>query len=325
MIRTSRLLPLIFFIALLCALSAPKSQADESERWFQTEIIIFEIRANNGSDSEGEELWPDDPGLPDYEASIELTPAIDIAATNDDEALDAQIPETKGTNGNATTTEVLISNTEQRQEQPFQQLPEEALTLTEIATKLENSANYVPILHLAWRQPVAAKEAAQAIYIHSNLEEGSLTASPGLTNINSLIAPPALTTAPLLLSTQSETGDTSETRVLNTLEGTIKLHLGRYLHLEADLLYRNQTEPLENNTFFMTLDEGEQLQTLFRMHQKRRMRSGELHYFDHPMLGLLAKITPYELPEIVIEPAPLLTTEDNSAPSTAGHSTEAPR
>ncbi len=33
------------------------------------------------------------------------------------------------------------------------------------------------------------------------------------------------------------------------------------------------------------------------MQQKRRMRSGETHYIDHPYLGLLILITPYDVPE----------------------------
>lgn len=38
------------------------------------------------------------------------------------------------------------------------------------------------------------------------------------------------------------------------------------------------------------------------LQQKRRMRSGELHYIDHPMLGLLIRISRYEF-EPFIEPA----------------------
>lgn len=41
--------------------------------------------------------------------------------------------------------------------------------------------------------------------------------------------------------------------------------------------------------------------------QKRRMRSKELHYIDHPAVGILLLITPYELP--INEPAPAETDE----------------
>ena len=34
----------------------------------------------------------------------------------------------------------------------------------------------------------------------------------------------------------------------------------------------------------------------YQLKQSRRVRSGELHFFDHPMIGLLIMIRPYELP-----------------------------
>ena len=35
----------------------------------------------------------------------------------------------------------------------------------------------------------------------------------------------------------------------------------------------------------------------YAFQQQRRMRSGELHYLDHPVIGLLVKVTPYESEE----------------------------
>lgn len=41
-----------------------------------------------------------------------------------------------------------------------------------------------------------------------------------------------------------------------------------------------------------------------KMDKPRRMRSRELHYLDHPLFGLLIRITPYRLPSpVVVEPA----------------------
>ncbi len=298
-------------LALLVSTPASaQNEAREDERWFQTEIIVFEIREKNATDSQ--EIWPDDPGLPDYEGSIELTPMADPAITVERaraaggrDVITPPPPEAELNEPHlsepAIVTNEAVSTTVPPQvarEQPFQQLPDEALTLTEIAEKLRDSQDYVPILHIAWRQPVAAKDKARAIYISSQQDENT----PELSTIHELISPPSdnETALPFVVA-QNETGENPSERALNTIDGIFKLHLGRYLHVEADLLYRSQTEPQENNTFFMTLDESEQPQTLFRMHQKRRMRSGELHYFDHPMFGLLVKIIPYELPKPAVE------------------------
>jgi len=340
MTRTSLTFPFILLGTLLSAPGNAQAEPDKEERWFQTEIIVFEIREKNTIDSQ--EIWPDDPGLPNYENSIELgslieaelqgdinlgseenpllsTPAISKNRLEIDNSTPIQLmtAETGGLvpAGMPHTTPITELPIEALppQEQPFQLLPDAALTLTELTKTLTNSNKYVPILNIAWRQPVASKEAAQTIYIHSHQEQIALATTPGLTSINTLMAPPGLSDTPMLLVAQNEAHMPPRDTSLKTLDGTIKIHLGRYLHLEADLLYRSQIEPLKNNTFFMNLDEIEQPQTLFRMHQKRRLRSGELHYFDHPMFGMLVKIIPYELPEPELEPE----LKENSEPDAA--------
>jgi hypothetical protein len=61
------------------------------------------------------------------------------------------------------------------------------------------------------------------------------------------------------------------------LTGTAKVHVKRYLHLDLDLLLETSNGPAPG---------------VFRMQAHRRMRSGQLHYIDHPILGALVRITP---------------------------------
>ena len=63
------------------------------------------------------------------------------------------------------------------------------------------------------------------------------------------------------------------------LQGTVSVALSRYLHLTADL----------------RLIESEAGASM-TLRETRRMRSGELHYLDHPRFGVLVRITPYEKP-----------------------------
>ncbi len=324
MTRTSLTFPFILLSMLLSSPGSAQSEPGKEERWFQTEIIVFEIREKNTIDSQ--EIWPDDPGLPNYENSIELSPAIEADLQGDINLEAEETPLLSTPTTSEDRLEIVSTEAENLapadlphtapveapppQEQPFQLLPDDELTLTEFTEKLADSIKYVPILNIAWRQPVASKEAAQTIYIHSNLEQIALATTPGLTSINTLMAPPGLSDTSMLLVAQNEADIPPHEVSLKTLDGTIKIHLGRYLHLEADLLYRSQIEPLKNSTFFMNFDEIEQPQTLFRMHQKRRLRSGELHYFDHPMFGMLVKIIPYELPEL----EPEMELKENSGP-----------
>lgn len=77
--------------------------------------------------------------------------------------------------------------------------------------------------------------------------------------------------------------------------------------LEADST--TSTTPFQNtgtstDNFWSLLDYQELLKSSFipdqivTMTQRRRMRSEELHHIDHPLFGLMVKLTPYEVPEI---------------------------
>ena len=56
------------------------------------------------------------------------------------------------------------------------------------------------------------------------------------------------------------------------LDGTIKVSVERYLHINLDLILNGR----------------------YRFTDHRRMRSGETHYIDHPMLGALVLVSPLE-------------------------------
>ena len=73
------------------------------------------------------------------------------------------------------------------------------------------------------------------------------------------------------------------------VSGAVTLTRGRYLHLALDLGLRASP---------VTTDAVDGLSPLmgrhFRLHESRRVRAGELHYFDHPRFGVLALVTPVE-------------------------------
>lgn len=58
------------------------------------------------------------------------------------------------------------------------------------------------------------------------------------------------------------------------VNGTVRLSLDRFLRLELDL----------------KLDDGSG--SPYELRQARRMRSGRVHYFDHPRFGVIALVTP---------------------------------
>ena len=110
------------------------------------------------------------------------------------------------------------------------------------------------------------------------------------------------------------------------LDGTVELVVSRYLHMHADLYYTTDVEwertviaegvgPDTAAGASNARDDdmttavaaaaapriargpGNRPMLSFPFEQQRRMRSGELHYLDHPLLGLLVLVTPYEAPD----------------------------
>ena len=78
------------------------------------------------------------------------------------------------------------------------------------------------------------------------------------------------------------------------IEGTVRVAVERYLHLYLDLKLVDTTLAVQTEYLDFELPE-------FRMQQKRRMRSKELHYFDHPKFGVIALITPYTPPAAPVD------------------------
>ena len=93
------------------------------------------------------------------------------------------------------------------------------------------------------------------------------------------------------------------------LEGTLTLYLSRYLHLVVDLALQKSAAtdeeslppPVEyadgryGDDYWYDPEEALQdLPVFFRIQENRIVRNGELRYFDHPKLGVLAKVTRVE-------------------------------
>lgn len=166
----------------------------------------------------------------------------------------------------------------------YQFLGKDALQLTDAAKRIRRSSRYTTLLHVAWQQPTYDRQQAQPIFFMEGMD------------------------APL---SADETGPPNPRFV-----GTITLSVERYLHLAADLLYR---QPVTQHSAIPVSDldlwydrpyptlrepqgpayrlESWQAVRGFRLKESRRMRSKRIHYLDHPFMGLVVVITPVKLPE----------------------------
>ena len=90
--------------------------------------------------------------------------------------------------------------------------------------------------------------------------------------------PPREEPEPLLV----QIGDADENRRF-PLEGWFAVTIGRYVHFQVHLQIR-----LDDNAF-----------ALYAEH--RRMRSGEIHYLDHPALGIIVRTEPVDIPRPLLD------------------------
>lgn len=99
--------------------------------------------------------------------------------------------------------------------------------------------------------------------------------------------PPRNAGEPLLLQVGPQSGSG------HALEGALQITLGRYLHFQAEL-WRPARRSAQTST---ASEPGEPEPFPYVvLSQSRAMRSGELHYLDHPQIGVLVRIDPVPAP-----------------------------
>jgi hypothetical protein len=169
----------------------------------------------------------------------------------------------------------------------FTVLPDSQKKLLKEARLLEKSQTRRILSHIAWRQPGLAKD--KAIWVNfKNMVDSKKILTP---------------------DNQAGSIDflTGEKQFSPYIQGKVKVILARYLHVDTDILYFAQPLPqsdvstvdldyagIPEATTQVNMNEPE----VFLLKQlRRRIRSKEMHYLDHPVMGMLLLITPYEKPE----------------------------
>ncbi len=93
-----------------------------------------------------------------------------------------------------------------------------------------------------------------------------------------------------------------KTNSKNTITGNFKLVLARYLHIYSQLDYQrnlNDTATEQAISNKETTEPSNETTAVkketYQINNHRRMRSKELHYIDHPLIGMLIQINPVKV------------------------------
>jgi hypothetical protein len=78
-----------------------------------------------------------------------------------------------------------------------------------------------------------------------------------------------------------------------TLDGLFRVHLNHYLYITADFNLLSLTTRSQEQT---TSSNDSSIMKSISFKQNRRVISGEIHYFDHPYIGMIVQIRKHERP-----------------------------
>ena len=325
-------------VAFACiALLASSGAAAQGERWYRVELLIF---TNEGTAAATAEQWNPTPALAYPGAARFLVdplqvktnlanyraghPDLDVDSIVDEYGRQIIVPRGELTSPldqveaprtprpmspvyaepvatEAVTTSTVPSVTTPGLPTPYTLLDKTQQEFSGKAAYMQKLGRYQTLLHESWVQPL-------------EVEKRSL---------------------PIVLDHSGDSGQWPQ------LQGSVKLYLSRYAHLETNLWLNTdggylprqwnmpapplgppslvvegpvlleevdiiveqpplagEEVPIEGGELNGELAEAEVLGPVYpyrhavTLQQKRRMRSGEVHYIDHPMFGMVIKLTP---------------------------------
>lgn len=137
-------------------------------------------------------------------------------------------------------------------------LPSDELRLNSLAQKIQRQHNYQLLLHIGWRQAFSRKDKPEQVVISN---AGSAIATQGW-----------------------------------QVNGLLSIDMNHYFDLTFNLIFSApwaEISRLAPNNYPANLNSGE---AYFQLLQKRRTRSGELNYIDHPVFGVFLEFFPLPKP-----------------------------
>ncbi|WP_285164936.1 peptidoglycan binding protein CsiV [Shewanella goraebulensis] len=315
-----------FAISIAALTAITVSIQAQAKTWFEVEVFVFERQSNSL------EQWQENTAMPANRKNIDLiTPMIsnDITGvalgltgcTSTDwtsSEVDCQDPLVSA---NKTTFPSQVPLSIAADEPQVAYLEEGPLLLAESQSEFADIIKTVrrekdvrSLLHLTWQQDMQSRNRAKPIRIFAGKdfsEEYDYAGNPVAEEIED-----EFTTFDFSSSFGSFV-DEPQTKPVWELDGNINIYLSHYLFIETNLALRKPIKKQTNtNDYYQYSTEGNDetvmspfLQSI-PMVQNRRVRSGEVHYFDHPNMGIIMQIRKMEQPTTT-KPADLVIEDDS--------------
>ena len=128
-----------------------------------------------------------------------------------------------------------------------------------VYNELKASSKYRPILHMSWQQPQLNQSRAKYVRIRK---------------------------------TEGVSGEGDAYDPLIKVDGVVRVRSAQFLHVDVDMFYflNALSESFINSS--ANIDETNMIRADFaELRESRRMKLNELHYFDHPVFGILVRVS----------------------------------
>ncbi len=311
-------------LSLISPLLFAAATDDEAPSWYEVELIIY---ANRTPTSEEQpEIWSRQLSLNYPERWIALT---------EEPFTKEQLTETPEETSESITELSRLAEEKEDATNPeaYKVLPKESLQLQTTKERMERSRRYQVLFHKSWRQIISKKSEMPSILIEGGEEFSGLRELSGYITLHKsryLHIESNLWLSHFSANTGEQAGE--EWPYLPLAPNKIDLDKLELLQIDQEIhqtdtqqhtAYENtayksietinsDTSSFDDNSTDLTpintndwslLGYQDLVESTFIadrivvLQQRRKMRSSELHNLDHPLFGLLIKLTPYELPE----------------------------
>ncbi|WP_217512178.1 peptidoglycan binding protein CsiV [Vibrio metschnikovii] len=196
-----------------------------------------------------------------------------------------------------------LSDAQYRQSKGVRMLSQTDYQLTEQAQRLRNHAGFQVLLHTAWRQGDQGRASAPVFHIQAGKDYSTQFNPDGSERV-------AQTEQYRPIDGVVEQ---TVTPPLYELDGTLQIYVQHFLFAEANFDLKKPSvrevilqdpsldlDELDQDTRTNAQDghliaisptmEKQSFLKSYRLDQKRRMRSGETHYLDHPLMGMIIQV-----------------------------------
>ncbi|UTT84439.1 peptidoglycan binding protein CsiV [Vibrio pelagius] len=194
-----------------------------------------------------------------------------------------------------------FQNSQFRAKKGVQMLPYSEYELNGEKEKLRKHAGFEVLMHTAWRQGDEGRNAAPVFHIQAGKDYSQSFNADGSEK-----------SAVVTTSEESIKEETID-KPLYELDGKLQIYVQHYLYAETTLDLKapsvrevtlqeqqieldspvsggDSTTQVGNLTEISPTVKVEEFLKSYRMDQKRRMRSTETHYLDHPLLGMIIQV-----------------------------------